>query len=279
MANVNGNTMVNSTIMPPSGVAAISIPVSITSTGTISIPVTVLVNNYTETVPTVQISVQQSPTSTTTSSLPTTCQNMAFGYIGNATTNWLQSYVYPRAGLGLSYGDEALQNSMIDGLPNPIYTYAMATATPPNGYTIMYYYNVFHLMSIKVGNYPDASVYVYPEQFTTGAIPFFFVITNNHYAVVVYWQVGTQSPPSSSAVGNIDSAVESLTVSSGGNQYYKLYNIFGGQIPTGAWTGYSLNVANYVGGNTDYQYVGFGIYLPNTPQSQGQAYWDYICIG
>ncbi|WP_054857422.1 hypothetical protein [Vulcanisaeta sp. JCM 16159] len=277
ITNVNGNTIVNSTIMPPSGVAAISIPVSTTSAGTISMPMTVLVNNYTETVPTIQISVQQSPTSTT-ASLPATCQNMAFGYIGNATTNGLQSYVYPGVGPGLSYGDETLQNSVIDGLPNPIYTYAVATAPPPpNGYTIMYYYNVFPL-SIKVGNYPSASVYIYPEQFTTGVIPFFFMVTNNHYAVVVYWQVGTQSP-GSSAINNIDSAVGSLTVSSGGN-VKKFYNIFGGTIPTGTWTDYSLNnVANYVGGNVDYQYVGIGIYIPNTSQSQGQAYWDYICIG
>ncbi|ADN50479.1 hypothetical protein [Vulcanisaeta distributa] len=277
IANVNGNTIANSTIMPPSGAAATSIPVGITSAGTTSIPITVLINNYTETVPAVQLIVQQSPTSTTTSSLPATCQSMAFGYIGNATTNGLQSYVYPGVGPGLSYGDEALQNSVIDGFPNPIYTYAIETGPPPpSGYTIMYYYNVFPL-SIKVGNYPNVTAYVYPVDFTTDAIPFFFIVTNNHYAIVIYWQVGTSSP-SSLAISNIDAGIGSLTVPNGGN-IKKFFNVNGGTIPINAWTGYTLDVTNYVGSNVDYQYVGFGIYLPNTSQSQGQSYWDYICIG
>ncbi len=282
IANVHGNTIINSTIMPPSGVAAISIPVGITSTGTTSIPITVLINNYTETVPAVQLIVQQSPTSTTTSSLPATCQSMAFGYIGNATTNGLQSYIYPGVGPGLSYGDEALQNSVIDGFPNPIYTYAIETGPPPpSGYTIMYYYNVFPPLSIKVSNYPNVTAYVYPVNFTTGAIPFFFIVTNNHYAIVIYWQVGTSSPGPPSAINNIDAGgVGSLTVSNGGN-IKKFFNVNGGTIPINAWTGYTLDVTNYVGSNVDYQYVGFGIYLPNTPPQppQGQSYWDYICIG
>lgn len=65
ITNVNGNTIINSTIIPPSSSAAVTIPISITNAGgAITVPVTVLVNNYTETVSTIQINVQQPPLGT-----------------------------------------------------------------------------------------------------------------------------------------------------------------------------------------------------------------------
>jgi hypothetical protein len=60
-------------------------------------------------------------------------------------------------------------------------------------------------------------------------------------------------------------------------------NINGGDLFTDVWLSYVLNVNNYIGGNPNYQYVGFGIYLPNPYQGyykiQGVAYWNYVCIG
>ncbi|GAB6943790.1 hypothetical protein JCM14467A_05720 [Vulcanisaeta sp. JCM 14467] len=281
VANVNGNTIINSTIMPPGSSTAVTIPVSISGAGVITVPVTVLVNNYTETVPTMQINVQQ-PSPGTALSPPTQCQsqNMAFGYVGNATLKGLNVITYPQVTLNPYWGVMAVQGS-INGAPNPIYTYAIEEFGSYNYYVVMYYYDVSSL-KIKVGNYPHVSVYLYPAQFTVNSTVFFIIIvTNNGKVIIVYWSLNTinPSPSGSGVVNNLDAAIQSLFNVNGNN----INNVEGGTILADTWMNYVLTVSNYITGNPTYQYVGFGIYLPNPYQGyykfQGVAYWDYICIG
>ncbi|GGI70860.1 hypothetical protein GCM10007112_04760 [Vulcanisaeta souniana JCM 11219] len=290
ITNVNGNTIINSTIIPPSSSAAVTIPISITNAGAITVPVTVLVNNYTETVSTIQINVQQPPLGTAITP-PTQCQgqNMAFGYVGNATLNNLQVTTYPQGASNPYWGITAIQGS-IAGAPNPIYTYAIEEFGAQSYYVITYYYDVSS-RNIKVNDYPHVSVYLYPTQFNVnGTVFFLFVITQNNKAIIVYWTSNTGSPSPGSGVGNVavnnlDTAIQSLFNVNRNN----IINVEGGTILTDTWINYILTVSNYIQGNPKYQYVGFGIYLPNPYQYellfyynyafQGVAYWDYVCIG
>ena len=279
IAYVNGNAITRSTIIPPGGSTAATIPINITSAGTLTIPISILVNNYTETIPPIQISIQQSPS---TLSLPVACQSMAFGYVGNATTSNLEvtTYTPPGRSPGIIYqGVTAIQGN-IAGTPNPIYTYALEEIQSPQStlkyYVVAYYYDVSSL-GISVNDYPYASVYLYPAQFVVNATTFFFfIVTSNNQAVIVYWTLNTAIPSTTSTntLGNINSAIQSLFPN-----VNSITDIEGGITTADTWIDYVLNVNNYAGGN--YVYVGFGIYLPsiNGRTVQGVAYWDYICIG
>ncbi len=195
VANVNGgDTIVNSTIIPPSGSTAVTIPIDVTSVGAITVPITVLVNNYTETAPTIQINVQQPPS--TTLSPPAQCQsqNMAFGYVGNATLNNLQVITYPQGASNPPYWGVTAVQGNIAGILNPIYTYAIEELGFQSYYVVMYYYDISS-RNIKVGNYPYASIYLYPVQFdVNGTMFFLFIIMNNGKAIIVYWSLNTANP-------------------------------------------------------------------------------------
>ncbi|WP_148224854.1 hypothetical protein [Vulcanisaeta moutnovskia] len=280
ITNINGNTIKNSTIIPPRGSTTVTIPISITSTGAMTISVTVLVNNYTEVIFPVQISVQQPPSASV--SLPTPCQsqNMAFGYVGNATLNNLQVTTYPSGSSNPYWGVTAVQGD-IAGASNPIYTYAIEEFGSQSYYVVTYYYDVSSL-KIKVSNYPYVSAYLYPTQFNVnGTVFFFFVITNSGKAIIIYWSsnTATPSPSGSGVMNNLDVAIQNLFNVNRNN----VINIKGGTILANTWINYILTVSNYIQGNPTYQYVGIGIYLPNPYQGyykfQGVAYWDYICIG
>ncbi|MGC8542593.1 MAG: hypothetical protein ACP5NQ_01525 [Vulcanisaeta sp.] len=280
IANVDGNTITNSTILPPGGSTAVLVPIGIVSIGTIHIPLTILVNNYTETISSMQINVEPPQSSIITPPLP--CQNMVFGYVGNASTANLQSNTYP-AGSANPYYNVAAYQGNIAGIPNPIYTYAIEEFGGQDYYVVAYYYDVSSL-KIKVGNYPYVSVYLYPAQFDINATTFFFfVILNNKKGILIYWTANTNSPsPASYLVGNTVNNINNALSSMFG-QKISFININGGDLFTDIWLSYVLNVNNYIGGNPSYQYVGFGIYLPNPYQGyykiQGVAYWNYVCIG
>ncbi|GAB6947210.1 hypothetical protein JCM16161A_13400 [Vulcanisaeta sp. JCM 16161] len=279
IANVNGDTVTNSTILPPEGSTAVAIPIGITSIGTMTVPITVLVNNYTEVVLPAQISVQQPPSASIPLPAPCQSQNMAFGYVGNASLAGLQYSTYPQGSSNPYWGVAVFQGNLA-GVPNPIYTYAIEEFGLQSYYVVMYYYDVSSL-KIKPSNYPHVSAYLYPAQFVVnGTVFFLFIVMSNGKALVIYWPSNTtsSSPSGSNAISNLDNAIQSLLPNING-----VINIRGGTIFTGTWINYMLTVSNYIRGNPTYQYIGFGIYLPNPYQGyykfQGVAYWDYICIG